>query len=86
MERHASIIPANANLLKQNPNTNPENGADAALLFRLDRTQANTADQNYAHTKAEQQASNDGCKMDLFPKYTGKGTWAKPAHSAPRAR
>ncbi len=63
---------ATANLLKQNPNTNPENGADAALPFRLDRTQANTADQNHAYT-AEQQAYNDG-KMDLFPKYTGKGT------------
>jgi phospholipase C len=63
---------ANANLLKQNPNTNPENGADAALPFRLDRTQANTADQNHIYT-AEQQAANGG-KMDLFPKYTGKGT------------
>ena len=63
---------ANANLLKQNPNTNPENGADASLPFRLDRTQANTADQNHAYT-AEQQAANGG-KMDLFPKYTGKGT------------
>lgn len=61
-----------ANLLKTNPNTNPENGADAALPFRLDRTQANTQDQNHAYT-AEQQAYNDG-KMDLFPKYTGKGT------------
>ena len=29
-------------------------------------------DQNHAYT-AEQQAYNDG-KMDLFPKYTGKGT------------
>jgi phospholipase C len=63
---------ANANLLKQNPNTNPENGADAALPFRLDRTLANTADQNHIYT-AEQQAANGG-KMDLFPKYTGKGT------------
>jgi phospholipase C len=63
---------ANANLLKQNPNANPENGADAALPFRLDRTQANTADQNHAYT-AEQQAANGG-KMDLFPKYTGRGT------------
>lgn len=63
---------ANANLLRKNPNTNPENGADAALPFRLDRTQANTADQNHAYT-AEQQAANGG-KMDLFPKYTGKGT------------
>ena len=63
---------ASANLLKRNPNTNPENGADAALPFRLDRSQANTADQNHAYT-AEQQAHNNG-KMDLFPKYTGKGT------------
>ena len=68
---HADTL-ANANLLKQNPNTNPENGPDAALPFRLDRTQANTADQNHAYT-AEQQAANGG-KMDLFPKYTGRGT------------
>jgi phospholipase C len=63
---------ANARLLTTNPNTNPENGADAAAPFRLDRTQANTADQNHAYT-AEQQAYNDG-RADLFPKYTGKGT------------
>jgi phospholipase C len=60
-------------LLTRNPNfTNKENGADAANPFRLDRTQAATADQNHAYT-AEQQASNSG-RMDLFPKYTGKGT------------
>ena len=41
------------------------------MPFRLDRTQANTADQNHAYT-AEQQAYNNG-KADLFPKYTGKG-------------
>ncbi|MGP0000585.1 MAG: phospholipase C [Acetobacteraceae bacterium] len=63
---------ANANLLRRNPNTNPANGPDAALPLRLDRTQANTQDQNHAYT-AEQQAYNGG-KMDLFPKYTGKGT------------
>jgi phospholipase C len=61
-----------ANLLRQNPNNSPANGADAALPFRLDRSQANTADQNHAYT-AEQQAYNGG-KADLFPKYTGKGT------------
>jgi len=61
-----------ANLLEHNPNTNPANGKDAALPFRLDRTQANTADQNHAYT-AEQQAY-DGGKADLFPKYTGRGT------------
>jgi phospholipase C len=68
---------AAANLLTNNPNaTNPENGADAAEPFRLDRTQANTADQNHAYT-AEQQAYNHG-KADLFPKYTGKGTPGGP--------
>jgi len=61
-----------AHLLHSNPNlTNPANGADAADPFRLDRTQANTADQNHAYT-AEQQATDAG-KADLFPKYTGKG-------------
>jgi phospholipase C len=64
---------AKANLLTNNPNfTNTANGGDAAEPFRLDRTQANTADQNHAHT-AEEQAYNGG-KADLFPKYTGKGT------------
>jgi phospholipase C len=62
-----------ANLLSNNPNrTNPANGAAAANPFRLDRTQASTADQNHAYT-AEQKAY-DGGAMDLFPKYTGKGT------------
>src|SRR5581483_8987956 len=40
-------------LLDNNPNLNPANGAGAANPFRLDRTQANTADQNHAYT-AEQ--------------------------------
>ena len=33
---------ANANLLVNNPNTNPANGTGATNPFRLDRTQANT--------------------------------------------
>ena len=62
-----------ANLLTNNPNfTNTANGSDAAEPFRLDRTQAATADQNHAYT-AEQQAYNGG-KADLFPEFTGKGT------------
>jgi phospholipase C len=62
-----------ARLLSNNPNfTNQQNGVNAAEPFRLDRTQANTADQNHAYT-AEQQAYNGG-RADLFPKYTGKGT------------
>ena len=63
---------AAAHLLQNNPNfTNAANGADAAEPFRLDRTQANTADQNHAYTAEEQ--AYDGGKADLFPKYTGKG-------------
>jgi phospholipase C len=62
-----------AHLLTNNPNfTNKENGDDAAEPFRLDRTQAATADQDHTYT-AEQQAY-DGGKADLFPKYTGRGT------------
>jgi phospholipase C len=64
---------ANAHLLTNNPNaTNTANGSDAAEPFRLDRTQASTADQNHAYT-AEQQAYNGG-KADLFPKFTGAAT------------
>ncbi|MBZ5789104.1 phospholipase C [Burkholderia sp. LMG 32019] len=60
-------------LLTANPNfTNTANGTDAANPFRLDRTQAATADQNHAYT-AEQQAEDNGL-ADLFPKYTGKGS------------
>ncbi len=63
---------AAAQLLQKNPNfTNTANGDDAAEPFRLDRTQANTADQNHAYTAEEQ--AYDGGKADLFPKYTGKG-------------
>ena len=47
-------------LLTANPNfTNTANGTDAANPFRLDRTQAATADQNHAYT-AEQQAEDNG--------------------------
>jgi phospholipase C len=63
---------ANANLLKNNPNLNPANGSGATNPFRLDRTQANTADQNHAYTP-EQEAYDNG-KADLFPKFTGSGT------------
>jgi phospholipase C len=64
---------SNNNLLTNNPNkTNTANGTNAADPFRLDRTQAATADQNHGY-QAEQQAF-DGGKMDLFPEYTGAGT------------
>ena len=59
-------------LLTNNPNLNPANGAGASNPFRLDRTQAATADQNHAYTP-EQEAYDDG-KADLFPLHTGKGS------------
>src|SRR3984957_7273224 len=58
-------------LLDSNPNLNSANGTGAANPFRLDRTQANTADQSHSYT-AEQKAY-DGGKNDLFPLDTGKG-------------
>ncbi|EHH67520.1 phosphoesterase [Gluconobacter morbifer G707] len=60
-----------AKLLLTNPNTRAANGRDAALPFRLDRTQASTADQNHLYT-AEQQAYDHG-RADLFPLHTGRG-------------
>jgi phospholipase C len=60
-------------LLTANPNlTNRANGASAANPFRLDRSQALTADQNHGYT-AEQNAFNGGA-MDLFPKNTGNAS------------
>jgi phospholipase C len=65
-----SINGLSGSLLTANPNfTNAANGAGAANPFRLDRTQAATADQNHAYT-AEQQAYDNGA-ADLFPKFTG---------------
>lgn len=64
---------ANAGLLIDNPNkTNPANGDNASDPFRLDRSQAATADQNHAY--GPEQAAFNGGKMDLFPKYTGRAS------------
>lgn len=45
------------------------NGADATNPFRLDRSEAATADENHEYT-AEQRAFHSGL-MDGFPRYTG---------------
>ncbi len=63
---------AAARLLANNPNASDANGGAAAEPFRLDRTQAATADQNHAYTAEEQ--AYDGGKADRFPRYTGNGT------------
>ena len=60
-------------LLTNNPNLNPANGTGATNPFRLDVTQAPTADQDHAYTP-EQQAFDSGL-MDLFPLYTGSRRW-----------
>ncbi|MDF4002696.1 phospholipase C [Luteibacter sahnii] len=59
-------------LLTNNPTAkNAANGDGAINPFRLSRAQAATADQDHDYT-AEQRAF-DGGRMDLFPKYTGRG-------------
>jgi phospholipase C len=63
-------------LLNSNPNaTNQTNGAGATGPFRLDRSQAATADQSHAYTP-EQRAVHGGL-MDAFPASVGKAS--KPA-------
>ncbi|HWZ52244.1 MAG TPA: alkaline phosphatase family protein [Granulicella sp.] len=63
-------------LLTHNPNSlNSDNGQGAANPFRLDRTQAVTADQSHNY-RAEQMAYNNG-KMDLFPKSVGSADGPK---------
>ena len=59
-------------LLNLNPNLNPANGSGAANPFRLDRSQAVTADQDHDYT-AEQAAFDHGL-LDLFPLNTGGGS------------
>jgi phospholipase C len=56
-------------LLTANPNLNAANGAGAANPFRLNRSQALTADQG--HGDAAEQQAYDHFAMDLFPSKTG---------------
>ncbi len=65
-------------LLAMNPNLNPANAAGATNPFRLDRSQAVTADQD--HDYGPEQAAFDGGVMDLFPLNVGT---AGPPPSAP---
>lgn len=59
-----------AALLHDNPNaSNPVNGDGAVNPFRLDRSQAATADQD--HNYLAEQVAFDGGKMDRFPFATG---------------
>ncbi|MGH9414186.1 MAG: phospholipase C [Terriglobales bacterium] len=70
----------NHHLLTDNPTIhNPRNGKQAVNPFRLDRSQAATADQSHAY-RAEQLAFDHG-KMDLFPEYTS----AKSLPPGPKA-
>src|SRR6202034_2322491 len=45
---------ANDTLLFDNPNLNPANTTGATNPFRLDRTQANTADQSHSYTPEQE--------------------------------
>jgi phospholipase C len=72
--RDINNLNSNPALTANNPNLNVANGAGAANPFRLDRTQADTADQSHNYTR-EQQAYDSG-KNDLFPLDVGKGGFA----------
>src|SRR3984957_3009382 len=71
-QRDVNNLLANPTLLDNNPNLNSANGTGATNPFRLDRTQANTADQSHSYTP--EQKAYDGGKNDLFPVNTGSGT------------
>jgi phospholipase C len=68
-------------LLTHNPNLNPANKAGATNPFRLNPSQASTADQDHDYTP-EQQAF-DGGVMDLFPEFTGAGGTAAGGTGSP---
>src|SRR6201991_1672624 len=71
-QRDINNLLSNPALLDNNPKLNSANGTGAANPFRLDRTQANTADQSHSYTS--EQKAYDGGKNDLFPLDTGSGT------------
>ncbi len=56
-------------LSTNNPNLNPANAAGAVNPFRLDRSQAATADQN--HNYGPEQAALHGGLVDLYPSSVG---------------
>ena len=68
-----------AGLLTDNPNLNPANLAGAVNPFRLDRSQAATADQDHNYTP-EQKAFHAGL-MDLFPLSVGTPDATSPLGS-----
>jgi len=83
--RDINNLLSNPALLDNNPNANPNvvpsngqtvtqpsNGVNASNPFRLDRTQANTADQS--HSYGSEQKAYDAGKNDLFPLDVGSGT------------
>ncbi len=74
-ESNPSLLTANPNFLNPANNVAPTAkslGSSAANPFRLDRTQAATADQDHGYTP--EQLAFDGGKLDLFPLDTGAGT------------
>jgi phospholipase C len=71
-QRDINNLLSNPALLENNPNLNSLNGTAASNPFRLDRTQANTADQSHNYTN--EQKAYDGGKLDLFPLDVGSGS------------
>jgi phospholipase C len=72
----ANNYESNPTLLSNNPNLNTANGVNAANPFRIDRTQANTADQSHNYSN-EQKAFDNGA-LDLFPLDVGSDSVGGP--------
>ena len=70
---------SNPGLLSENPNLDIANGAGATNPYRLDISQAATADQD--HNYGPEQTAFDAGKMDLFPLSVGTADGASLANS-----
>ena len=79
--RRASTASVRRSLAAARPCANSANGSGATAPFRLDRSQAATADQDHDYT-AEQIAYHSGL-VDLFPMATG--TAGPPPSNIPQA-
>ena len=72
-----SINGLSGGLMANNPNLNSANGAGATNPFRLDRSQAATADQN--HNYGPEQTALHGGLVDLYPMAVGVAGTTEPA-------
>jgi len=76
-----SVNGLSGGLLTNNPNLNPANGTGKSNPFRLDRSQAYTADQD--HDYGPEQMAFHGGLMDLFPMSVGTASSGNDPYPPP---